>query len=150
ERDNALSGRRPRRAPRVRHGPGRRLPLLTLVAERDLVPLVLVRHGHRTAAIRDLGKRSGSAPPPQWLRFRPAPMAKGWRITDVKRPEHGIVAELAPSRSTAICSGCGETKTRIHDLKPAREWRHLDGWGVPTFVRCVLRRVRCRHCGVRV
>src|SRR5690606_3567605 len=33
---------------------------------------------------------------------------------------------------------------------PAREWRHLDAWNVPTFVRSSVRRVRCRHCGVRV
>jgi transposase len=77
--------------------------------------------------------------------------AKGWRVTSTTRDEcRGVVVQLEATRTSAICSGCGETKTRIHDLKPAREWRHLDGWGVPTFVRSLLRRVRCRHCGVRV
>lgn len=77
--------------------------------------------------------------------------AKGWRVTSTTRDGcRGVVVQLEPTRTSAICSGCGETKTRIHDLKPAREWRHLDGWGVPTFVRSTLRRVRCRHCGVRV
>ena len=38
--------------------------------------------------------------------------------------------------------GCGETKLRIHDIKLARQWRHLDTWNVPTMVRSTLRRVR--------
>src|SRR5689334_2728093 len=53
-------------------------------------------------------------------------------------------------RASAICSGCGETKLRIHDVKPARTWRHTDCWNVPTLVGAALRRVRCRHCGVRI
>lgn len=77
-------------------------------------------------------------------------VAKGWRVIDMAKAEHGLVVKLEPSRATAICSGCDETKTRIHDIKPAREWRHLDAWGVATYIRCELRRVRCRHCGVRV
>lgn len=77
-------------------------------------------------------------------------VAKGWRITDVTKAEHGMVFTLLASKATAVCSGCGETKHRIHDHKPARSWRHLDAWGVATYVRTQLRRVRCRHCGVRV
>jgi transposase len=77
-------------------------------------------------------------------------VAKGWRVSDVARAEHGMVFTLVVSKATAVCSGCGETKHRIHDHKPARSWRHLDGWGVATYVRTELRRVRCRHCGVRV
>ena len=77
-------------------------------------------------------------------------VAKGWRVIDTTRGEDGLVVHLEPTRASAICSGCGETKKRIHDVKPAREWRHLDAWRVPTFVRASVRRVRCRHCGVRV
>lgn len=77
--------------------------------------------------------------------------AKGWRVVDVNRSdEDRLVVKLEPARATAVCSGCGETKTRFHDTKPAREWRHLDAWGMPTWVRSAVRRVRCRHCGVRV
>jgi transposase len=77
--------------------------------------------------------------------------AKGWRITAVSRDENRrLLVHLEPSRASAICSGCGETKHRIHDVKPAREWRHLDAWHLSTLVRSVVRRVRCRHCGVRV
>jgi transposase len=77
--------------------------------------------------------------------------AKGWHVTAVNRDDRRrVVVEVEPTRSSAKCSGCGETKHRLHDVKPAREWRHLDAWQVPTLVRSVVRRVRCRHCGVRV
>jgi transposase len=76
--------------------------------------------------------------------------AKGWRIVDVLRDHGAVVVKVEPTRSTAICSGCGETKERIHDVKPARLWRHVDGWNTRTMVHAVLRRVKCRHCRVRV
>lgn len=77
--------------------------------------------------------------------------AKGWRIVATTRDDQQrLVVHLEPTRATARCSGCGETKTRFHDIKPAREWRHLDAWNVPTLIRSAVRRVRCRHCGVRV
>ena len=78
-------------------------------------------------------------------------VAKGWQVTATTRDERQrVVVDVEPTRTTAVCSGCGETKLRIHDIKPARQWRHLDAWNVPTMVRSTLRRVRCRHCGVRV
>jgi transposase len=77
--------------------------------------------------------------------------AKGWRVTATTRDDRQrVVVDLEPTRASAICSGCGETKTRMHDVKPTREWRHLDTWHMPTLVRSAVRRVRCRHCGVRV
>jgi transposase len=77
--------------------------------------------------------------------------AKGWHVAAVERDAmQRVVIHLKPSRASAICSGCGETKTRLHDVKRSREWRHVDGWNVPTVVRSLVRRVRCRHCGVRI
>jgi transposase len=77
--------------------------------------------------------------------------AKGWRVANVTRDDKSrVVVELEPTTASARCSGCGETKTRFHDVKPAREWRHLDTWGNQTLVRAAVRRVRCRHCAVRV
>ncbi len=77
--------------------------------------------------------------------------AKGWRVANASRESDApLVVDLEPTRASAMCSGCGETKHRIHDRKPARTWRHLDTWGLPTRVRCSLRRVRCRHCGMLV
>jgi transposase len=76
--------------------------------------------------------------------------AKGWRVKATTRDAKQVVVDLEPTRASAICSGCGETKKRIHDVKPARTWRHTDLWNMPTLVRTAPRRVRCRHCGVRI
>jgi transposase len=57
---------------------------------------------------------------------------------------------LEPTRKMADCSLCGR-RCRVHDIKSkAREWRHTDAWGARTVVIAVLRRVRCRRCGIRV
>lgn len=75
----------------------------------------------------------------------------GWRISDERLTAEGIEVYLVPTRESAVCSGCGETKKGFHDTKHrARRWRHLDGWGVHTLVVAPLRRVRCRWCGVRI
>jgi transposase len=76
--------------------------------------------------------------------------AKGWRVTATTRETRHVVVHLEPMRASAICSGCGETKLRIHDVKPTRTWRHTDCWNIPTLVRAAPRRVRCRHCGIRI
>lgn len=75
----------------------------------------------------------------------------GWRISDERQTAEGIEVYLVPTRESAVCSGCGETKKGFHDTKhQGRRWRHLDAWGVHTQVVAPLRRVRCRWCGVRV
>ncbi|MGH6692789.1 MAG: ISL3 family transposase [Gammaproteobacteria bacterium] len=76
----------------------------------------------------------------------------GWRIADSRFDlTQALEVRLEPTRLSAVCSGCGETKRRILDTKtPARSWRHLDAWGVRTVVVAPLRRVRCRWCGIRV
>jgi len=78
--------------------------------------------------------------------------AKGWRVTTAMRDDDSqrIAVYLEPTRVSAVCSGCGETKRRIHDTKPTREWRHLDACNVQLVVRAAMRRVRCRHCGIRI
>jgi transposase len=76
--------------------------------------------------------------------------AKGWCVTATSRHGEYVVVDLEPTRASAICSGCDETKLRIHDVKPARTWRHTDCWNMPTQIRAALRRVKCRHCGVRI
>ena len=76
--------------------------------------------------------------------------AKGWRIAATTRDAGHVVVDLKPTRTSAKCSGCGETKRRVHDIKPARRWRHTDAWNVPTYVHAAPRRVKCRHCGIRI
>ncbi|MBC7975837.1 MAG: transposase family protein [Myxococcales bacterium] len=62
--------------------------------------------------------------------------AKGWRITTTTRDGGHVVVDLEPTGAgaSARCSGCGETKRRIHDIKPARRWRHTDAWNTATHV----------------
>jgi len=78
--------------------------------------------------------------------------AKGWRIAGGDRDLNGaMVIRLEPTRQSAACSGCGAVRRRALDTKDkARRWRHLDAWGVQTFIIAPLRRVQCRRCGVRV
>lgn len=74
----------------------------------------------------------------------------GWRIATTRATVAGIEVTLVPTRESAVCAGCGETKRRCHDTKTAaRRWRHRDAWGIETLVVAPLRRVRCRWCGIR-
>ena len=79
--------------------------------------------------------------------------ANGWRIVedyhDLRTLE--VVMRLEPTRQSAVCSGCGETKRRFLDYKgKGRRWRHTDAWRVKTVVVAPVRRVKCRWCGIRV
>jgi transposase len=76
--------------------------------------------------------------------------ARGWRVRATTRGTAGVVIDLEPTRASAVCSGCGETKLRMHDIKSTRTWRHTDCWNTPTLVRAAPRRIRRRHCGVRI
>ena len=79
--------------------------------------------------------------------------ASGWRIRfEAYDPGSGVwVYRVTPTRQSAVCSGCGETKRRALDTKNcARHWRHLDAWGIRTIIVAPLRRVACRRCGIRV
>jgi transposase len=79
--------------------------------------------------------------------------ASGWRVSfENYDPADGAWhVRVQPTRHSAVCSGCGQTKRRALDTKnAARTWRHLDGWGLRTLVIGPLRRVRCRRCGIRV
>jgi transposase len=77
---------------------------------------------------------------------------QGWRIETIDEDlTQALVVRLRPTRQSAVCSGCGETKRRVLDTKTAgRQWRHLDAWGVRTLIVAPLRRVKCRWCGIRV
>jgi transposase len=76
----------------------------------------------------------------------------GWCVTfeqyDTKDGAWHV--HLRPTRQSAVCSGCGQTKRCALDTKTTRTWRHLDAWSIRTLVIAPLRRVRCRRCGVRV
>ncbi len=46
------------------------------------------------------------------------------------------------------CGSCGREARQRHD-RAWRWWRHLDVFGWRCYLRYQIRRVRCRHCGVR-
>jgi hypothetical protein len=44
----------------------------------------------------------------------------GWRIAATRATVAGIEAVLVPTRESAVCAGCGETKRRCHDTRRQR------------------------------
>jgi transposase len=65
-----------------------------------------------------------------------------------ERGEQVVVVDLARRRNRRMsCSGCGMRCRAIYD-RGVRSWRHLDVFRVRCRVRCEVRRVTCRDCGV--
>jgi transposase len=59
-----------------------------------------------------------------------------------------VVVELArPMRRRMRCPGCGFQTRAIYD-RSVRTWRHLDVLRARCLVRCEVRRIDCRVCGV--
>jgi transposase len=54
-----------------------------------------------------------------------------------------------PKRRVLACSGCGQVMRAVYD-HVERRWRHRDLAGVRCQVRCVVCRLACPDCGVRV
>jgi len=61
----------------------------------------------------------------------------------------GVVVDVRPSYRIPRCSGCGRKVWATYDRR-RRRWRHLDLAGMTLHLRCELRRVSCRRCGVCV
>ena len=59
-----------------------------------------------------------------------------------------LVIDVAPRARRPRFSGCGQRCRRVKD-RQRRYWRHLDLFGVRTYLRYRIRRVNCRRCGVR-
>jgi transposase len=72
------------------------------------------------------------------------------RFVGLAIEDGAIVADVALSTRVPRCSGCQRRTSSVHDRYPGRRWRHLDLAGIRIELRCDLRRVRCRRCGVRV
>lgn len=62
----------------------------------------------------------------------------------------GLILDVAPRWRVPRCSECGRRVRARYDWYRGRRWRHLDVAGMMLHLRCDLRRVSCRHCGVRV
>ncbi len=64
---------------------------------------------------------------------------------DVERSR--LVLDVVPRKKRARCSGCGK-RVRKNKDRAMRYWRHLDLFGVRTYLRYSIRRVVCRQCGI--
>lgn len=62
----------------------------------------------------------------------------------------GLVLDVKPRWRIPRCSECGRRVYASYDRYRGRRWRHLDLAGMTLHLRCDLRRVSCRRCGVRV
>jgi len=85
----------------------------------------------------------GSAP------FRNVLQLQQTVISEVGFEPDGLVVQVHPRWRIPRCSGCGRKVRSGYDCR-GRRWRHLDLGGMQLFLRYDLRRVRCKHCGVRV
>ncbi len=58
-----------------------------------------------------------------------------------------VVVDVVPRRRKPLCGVCGR-KVRKNKDRYNRYWRHLDLFGVRSYLRYSIRRVVCRRCGV--
>lgn len=71
-------------------------------------------------------------------------------MVGVEFDAEGVVLDVKPTWRRPRCSGC-ERRCSGYDVQTTgRRWRHLDLGGMMLHLRCDVRRVRCRRCGVRV
>lgn len=73
---------------------------------------------------------------------------KGFVVCSVALGLDQVDIRIRARRSVARCSRCGDRVRRIYDRK-SRQWRHLALFGVRVVLHGVVRRVRCRQCGVQ-
>lgn len=72
------------------------------------------------------------------------------RVVRCEFTERALVLDVKPTFLLARCSGCGRKVRRVYDTYRGRTWRHMDFGGMEVHLRCDLRRVDCRRCGVLV
>jgi transposase len=60
-----------------------------------------------------------------------------------------LIEILARAHSRPSCSGCGRRGPGYDTLEP-RRFEFVPLWGIAVFFMYALRRVNCRHCGVKV
>jgi len=77
-------------------------------------------------------------------------LTNSWRVDDVKLSVNSRKVEIAISYTATnfICPECGEEGV-LHDLAPARSWRHLDTMQFETTLTASVPRCRCKKCGVK-
>jgi len=69
-------------------------------------------------------------------------------VTGFEFGPEGLLVDVRPTWRRPRCSDCHRIAP-VYDCRSCR-WRHLDLAGIPLYLRYPLRRVECRHCGVKV
>ena len=68
-----------------------------------------------------------------------------------KRDGPVVEVDIEPrSNSRAICSGCGRPGPGYDREQTPRSFQFVPLWGMAVFFLYAMRRVDCRHCGVKV
>jgi len=77
-------------------------------------------------------------------------LTSSWQVDDVKLSVNSRKVEIAISYidTNYTCPECGESGV-LHDLAPARSWRHLDTMQFETILTASVPRCRCKKCGVK-
>ena len=73
-----------------------------------------------------------------------------YRVVDLERPADGrlIIGLERRGIGRYVCSGCHRRTNRVRDQK-VRTWHDLPWAEHPVTLRYALRRLWCRHCGIR-
>src|SRR5713226_9189368 len=73
-----------------------------------------------------------------------------YRVVELERHDDGRLVMAIERRGIRryVCSGCGRRTGRIRDAK-VRTWDDLPWAEHPVTLRYPLRRIWCRHCGIR-
>ncbi len=76
---------------------------------------------------------------------------QGFRVTDVRKVDDGLEAQLAPDgRYRPRCGSCGDVAP-YRDMRYSRRFRHVPLWGIDVHLIYTPRRVNCPNCeGVHV
>lgn len=95
----------------------------------------------------------GSPSPSVWTDLEPRALllaAQGVWVRNVQLQfrDREIWIGVEPRGRIHRCGSCGREARQRHD-RAWRWWRHLDVFGWRCYLRYQIRRVRCRHCGVR-
>jgi transposase len=73
-----------------------------------------------------------------------------YRLVELARADNGrlVIAIERRGGQRYVCSGCGRRTGRVRETK-TRTWDDLPWAEHPVTLRYALRRLWCRHCGIR-
>ncbi len=71
-------------------------------------------------------------------------------LEEYKGKECIVVEIKARKNGHPVCSGCGERGSTYDHQREARYFEFIPLWWIVVYLRYVMRRVNCSHCGVKV